>query len=55
MPHTEEDTEFELLESRIKLQQVVDLRYAIHYAVENGIDVAEYLVEIGYRRQEEIC
>lgn len=50
MPHTEEDTEFELLESRIKLQQVVDLRSSIQYAVESGVDVAEYLIELGYRK-----
>ena len=50
MPHTEEDTEFELLESRIKLQQVVDLRSAIHYAIENGVDIAEYLIELGYKK-----
>lgn len=50
MPHTEEDTEFTLLESRIKLQQVVDLRSAIHYAIENEINIAEYLVELGYRK-----
>lgn len=50
MPHTEEDTEFDLLESRIKLQQIVDLRSAMHYAIENEIDVAEYLIEFGYRK-----
>lgn len=50
MPHTEEDVEFKLLESRIKLQQVVDIRSVIQYATENGIDVAEYLVELGYRK-----
>lgn len=50
MPHTEEDMEFELLESRLKLQQVVDIRSAIHYAIENEIDVADYLVEVGYKK-----
>lgn len=50
MPHTEEDSEFELLESRIKLQQIVDIRSAIQYAIENGIDVEEYLVELDYRK-----
>lgn len=50
MTHTEEDTEFALLESRIKLQQVVDLRSAIHYAIENGVDIAEYLIELGYKK-----
>jgi hypothetical protein len=50
MPHTEEDVEFDLLESRIKLQQIVDLRSAIHYAIENGVDIAEYLVNLGYRK-----
>ena len=50
MPHTEEDSEFELLESRIKLQQIVDIRSAIQYAVESGIDVSEYLIELGYRK-----
>lgn len=50
MSHTEEDTEFALLESRIKLQQVVDIRSVMQYAIDNEIDVAEYLIELGYRK-----
>jgi len=45
---TPEDIEFSLLESRIYNDKVFDMKQSISYAIEQELDIAIYLVSLGY-------
>lgn len=48
VPPTTEDIEFSLLESRIYNDKVFDMKQNISYAFEHELDIAIYLVSLGY-------
>jgi hypothetical protein len=45
---TPEDIEFSLLESRIYNDKVFDMKQSVSYAIEHELDIAMYLVSLGY-------